>query len=72
MATSSTLPSYAHEEKTIDDFPLPTRRAIVNSGYPEWYKKYRGITGKARLMPLTTEFLDYLKADGIILPPDTP
>lgn len=68
MATPSTL----LPEKTINDFPLPTRQAIVNSSYPEWYKKYRGITGKARLIPLTAEFLDYLKADGIILPPDTP
>ncbi|KAF3201843.1 hypothetical protein TWF106_002688 [Orbilia oligospora] len=72
MATPSTILPGAHEEKTINDFPLPTRQAIVNSGYPEWYKKYRGITGKARVIPLTTEFLDYLKADGIILPPDTP
>ncbi|KAK6521571.1 hypothetical protein TWF506_001784 [Arthrobotrys conoides] len=72
MATASTILPCAHEEKTIRDFPLPTRQAIVNCGYPEWYKKYRGITGKARVVPLTTEFLDYLKADGIILPPDTP
>ncbi|KAK6350708.1 hypothetical protein TWF718_003894 [Orbilia javanica] len=68
MATTSA----AREQKTINDFPLPTRQAIVNSSYPEWYKKYRGITGKARVIPLTAGFLEYLKADGIILPPDTP
>ncbi|KAK6534716.1 hypothetical protein TWF281_006018 [Arthrobotrys megalospora] len=72
MATSSTILPCAHEEKTIHDFPLPTRQAIVNCSYPEWYKKYRGITGKARVVPLTLAFLDYLRADGIILPPDTP
>ncbi|KAK6506941.1 hypothetical protein TWF481_005399 [Arthrobotrys musiformis] len=73
MATDPSTPlPPTHGEKTINDFPLPTRRAIINSGYPEWYKRYKGITGKARVIPLTTEFLDYLKADGIILPPDTP
>lgn len=32
--------------------------------------RYRNITPKARLVPLTTPFLDYLRADGIILPTD--
>lgn len=32
--------------------------------------RYRAITPKARLVPLPTAFLDYLKSDGIILPPE--
>jgi len=32
--------------------------------------RYRTITPKARLIPLTKPFLDYLRADGIILPDD--
>jgi len=32
--------------------------------------RYRSITPKARLIPLTQSFVDYLRADGIILPPE--
>ncbi|KAL8676599.1 MAG: hypothetical protein Q9186_006899 [Xanthomendoza sp. 1 TL-2023] len=32
--------------------------------------RYRSITPKARLIPLTAPFLAYLRSDGIILPPD--
>lgn len=32
--------------------------------------RYRVITPKARLVPLTQPFLDYLRADGIVLPSD--
>lgn len=31
---------------------------------------YRAITPKARLIPLTTAFVDYLREDGIVLPED--
>lgn len=33
-------------------------------------RRYRTITPKARLIPLTQPFLNYLRADGIILPDD--
>ena len=32
--------------------------------------RYRAITPKARLIPLSQPFLSYLRADGILLPPD--
>lgn len=32
--------------------------------------RYRALTPKARLIPLSTNFIDYLRADGIVLPPD--
>ncbi|CAO1604159.1 hypothetical protein XANCAGTX0491_007724 [Xanthoria calcicola] len=32
--------------------------------------RYRSITPKARLIPLTAPFLAYLRSDGIIVPPD--
>ena len=32
--------------------------------------RYRSLTPKARLIPLSASFLSYLRADGIILPPD--
>src|SRR4051812_40688193 len=33
-------------------------------------RRYRAITPKARLIPLPPAFLDYLRSDGIILPPE--
>lgn len=38
--------------------------------YSELNLRYRTITPKARLVPLDDAFLAYLRADGIILPPD--
>jgi hypothetical protein len=34
--------------------------------------RYRAITPKARLIPLSQPFLSYLRADGIIIPPEDP
>ena len=32
------------------------------------FSSYRGLTSKARLLPLSAPFLEYLRADGIVLP----
>ncbi|KAJ6264806.1 Cell division control protein [Drechslerella dactyloides] len=55
-------------KKTLRDFPKPTRQHIINCGYPSWYPKYRSVIGRARVVPLTPGFLDYLREDGIVLP----
>lgn len=67
-------------------FPLVTKSHITNCSYHSWYPRYtlshllqksradqgryRSLTPKARLIPLSASFLSYLRADGIILPPD--
>ncbi|KAI4126626.1 MAG: hypothetical protein LQ338_003648 [Usnochroma carphineum] len=51
-------------------FPPVTRAHILHCSYHHWHPKYRSITPKARLIPLTAPFLSYLRADGILLPPD--
>lgn len=53
-------------------FPPVTKSHILNCSYHSWYPKYRSITPKARLTPLNHEFLSYLRADGIRLPPEDP
>ncbi|KAK4632822.1 Cell division cycle protein [Fulvia fulva] len=58
-STPSTLP-----------FPPVTKSQIMHCSYHYWHPKYRAITPKARLIPLTQPFIDYLRADGIILPDD--
>ncbi len=67
-------------------FPQVTKSHILNCSYHSWYPRYRlshllvvsradqgryrSITPKARLVPLSASFLSYLRADGIILPPE--
>ncbi|KAI9756967.1 MAG: hypothetical protein M4579_003625 [Chaenotheca gracillima] len=49
----------------------PIRKShIIHCSYEFWYGLYRPITPKARIIQLTPPFLDYLRADGIILPSD--
>ncbi|KAL9075197.1 MAG: hypothetical protein Q9161_001883 [Pseudevernia consocians] len=51
-------------------FPPVTKSHILNCSYESWYLRYRSLTPKARLIPLSASFLSYLRADGIILPPE--
>jgi hypothetical protein len=51
-------------------FPPVTRDHILHCSYHSWHPKYRGITPKTRLIPLTQPCVDYLRADRIILPSD--
>ena len=49
-------------------FPPVTHSHILHCSYHYWHSRYRTITPKARLIPLSQPFLDYLRADGITLP----
>ncbi|MCJ1462515.1 hypothetical protein MMC07_001117 [Pseudocyphellaria aurata] len=49
-------------------FPPITKSHILNCSFNSWYSSYRRFTPKARLIPLSSSFLDYLRADGIVLP----
>ncbi|KAF2633222.1 D123-domain-containing protein [Macroventuria anomochaeta] len=51
-------------------FPPVTKQHILNCSYHSWHPKYRAITPKARLVPLPATFLEYLRSDGIVLPPE--
>ncbi|KAF2161049.1 hypothetical protein M409DRAFT_59566 [Zasmidium cellare ATCC 36951] len=51
-------------------FPPVTKSHILHCSYHYWHPRFRTITPKARLIPLTGPFLNYLRADGIILPDD--
>lgn len=42
----------------------------MHCSFHSWHPKYRTITPKARVIPLSRPFVDYLRADGIILPSD--
>ncbi|KIW20659.1 hypothetical protein PV08_01236 [Exophiala spinifera] len=51
-------------------FPPVTATHILNCSYHSWHPRFRSLTPKARLIPLTQPFLEYLRADGIVLPPE--
>ena len=49
-------------------FPPVTREHILHCSYHYWHPRYRTITPKARLIPLSNPFIEYLRSDGIVLP----
>ncbi|OAP61343.1 hypothetical protein AYL99_03546 [Fonsecaea erecta] len=51
-------------------FPPVTPAHILNCSFHSWYPRFRSLTPKSRIIPLSQPFLDYLRADGIILPPE--
>lgn len=57
-------------ELTSLPFPPVTKEHVLNCSYHSWQPKYKTITPKSRTIPLTRSFLEYLRADGIVLPSD--
>ncbi|KAG0635507.1 putative cell cycle control protein Cdc123 [Tuber brumale] len=51
-------------------FPPVQKSHILNCAFASWHTRYKSVTPKARTIPLTPEFLAYLREDGIILPDD--
>ena len=45
------------------------RSQIENCAVPVWYPHFRPITIETRFVHLTPDFLAYLSADGIVIPP---
>ncbi|OQN99950.1 hypothetical protein B0A48_14155 [Cryoendolithus antarcticus] len=74
------MPALIEEDISRDSSPdgvpssLPfgpiTKAHILHCSYHSWWPKYRTISPKARLVPLTQPFVEYLRADGIVLPDD--
>ncbi|KAI0805232.1 D123-domain-containing protein [Xylaria sp. FL0064] len=48
-------------------FPPITRDHILNCSYDSWFHKYRASCIKSRIIPLSPEFVSYIREDGIIL-----
>ncbi|ORY69671.1 cell division cycle protein [Pseudomassariella vexata] len=52
------------------DFPPITRDHILHCSYDYWFPTYRTSCIKSRFVPLTPEFLEYIREDGILLADD--
>ena len=44
------------------------REHVLNCNFSAWYPKFKNITIRSRVIPLPKEFVDYLKADNVVLP----
>ncbi|PYH48193.1 cell proliferation protein CDC123 [Aspergillus saccharolyticus JOP 1030-1] len=51
-------------------FPPITYSHILNCSYHSWQPRYRSFVPKSRAIPLSSQFVSYLRADGIVLPPE--
>lgn len=41
---------------------------ILNCSFPTWYPNFKKHTWRSIVIPLSEEFVEYLKADGVVLP----
>ncbi|KAJ6142029.1 hypothetical protein N7497_011128 [Penicillium chrysogenum] len=62
-ASSSSLPDRL-------PFPPTTYSHILHCSYHDWHPRYRKLAPKSRVIPLTAPFVEYLRSDGIVLPPE--
>lgn len=46
------------------------RQHVLNCNFSAWYPKFKNVTIRSRIIPLSKEFVDYLKADNVVLPGD--
>ncbi|KAJ5667383.1 hypothetical protein N7507_003247 [Penicillium longicatenatum] len=51
-------------------FPPITYSHILNCSYHNWHPRYRTLAPKSRVIPLSPQFITYLRVDGIVLPPE--
>ncbi|KAL2844666.1 cell division cycle protein [Aspergillus pseudodeflectus] len=51
-------------------FPPVTYSHILHCSYDYWQPRYRTLVPKSRIIPLSALFVSYLRADGIVLPPE--
>jgi len=70
MASAPESPTLAPARTLRDIFPPVRKSHILNCSYPKWHATYRSLIPKTRIIPLTPEFLSYLREDGIVLPSD--
>lgn len=47
-----------------------TCKDIDNCSFSSWYPNFKSVTFKSKIIPLSSEFIEYLNAEGIYLPED--
>ncbi|KAL7626591.1 hypothetical protein AAE478_003363 [Parahypoxylon ruwenzoriense] len=70
MPTFTNAQSSSTAASSAPQFPPITRDHILNCSYDYWFPKYRTSCIKSRIVPLSPEFIEYIREDGIILADD--
>ncbi|KAI1469533.1 D123-domain-containing protein [Daldinia caldariorum] len=70
MPAPTTTQSSSGTANPALSFPPITRDHIINCSYDSWFPKYRMSCIKSRIIPLSPEFIEYIREDGIILADD--
>ena len=70
MATTTTTNNepVIEQQEQLPSLPKTTSQDISNCALSSWYNQFRTMTFRSKIIPLTSEFVDYLNADGIFLP----
>lgn len=67
------MPAPIKDTETVNSelqFPPISRDHILHCSYDYWFPKYRTSCIRSRIIPLTPEFIEYIREDGIILADD--
>ncbi|KAI0881964.1 D123-domain-containing protein [Annulohypoxylon maeteangense] len=70
VSTTTNPQSVPGPSNSTLQFPPITRDHIINCSYDSWFPKYRTSCIKSRIIPLSPEFIDYIREDGIVLADD--
>ncbi|KAI1412941.1 D123-domain-containing protein [Hypoxylon sp. FL1857] len=70
MPAPTNAQSSSKPTSSAPEFPPITRDHIINCSYDSWFPKYRASCIKSRIIPLSPEFIDYIREDGIVLADD--
>lgn len=41
---------------------------VLNCSFSTWYPRFKNVTIRSQVIPLSKDFIDYLNADGVVLP----
>lgn len=64
------VPESERVEETPLQFPPISKEHILHCSYDSWFPKYRTSCIKSRIIPLTPDFVQYIREDRIILADD--
>ncbi|KAI1384718.1 D123-domain-containing protein [Hypoxylon trugodes] len=70
MPTFTNTQSSSGAASSAPQFSPITRDHILNCSYDSWFPKYRTSCIKSRIIPLSPEFVEYIREDGIVLADD--
>ncbi|TIB68603.1 hypothetical protein E3P77_00973 [Wallemia ichthyophaga] len=74
VTTASVILANLHRHKGIycadmeEIIPLLYKQDVLNCQFSKWHSKYRKLSSKAKVVPLSNDFIEYLNSDGIVMP----